>query len=339
MEDKQCCCIITPHEYCRKEASAESKAALQVPHAQNPAPLTSDASPRIIESHQQARYAAQETPIRDKKRSCSKFIFSQLSPYLPTWVRVCLGLRYCSCSLLSPSCFRSLHSLTSYLFPLALSPSLRFDVGALRALTAKLLFPSWLLPDGVLLGGGRGLWCAIGKLEVEGWHCLCGPVHTPAEGSISQIRSLPSVHVSLYMNRVTTARPVACWRVWNGSHVSITWQSQFEQSAGRSEINRTSVDQRAVMDNIPCQNPANCIFGCALWPVISVFLHFKSSLSFRLSILFSSQSSYFWRTHFNSWGWRLNLRVKLILQQRVSAPIDLCVSQPCSGSRPCRVND
>lgn len=135
-----------------------------------------------------------------------KVYFSQLSPYLPTWVRVCLGLRYCSCSLLSPSCFRSLHSLTSYLFPLALSPSLRFDVGALRALTAKLLFPSWLLPDGVLLGGGRGLWCAIGKLEVEGWHCLCGPVHTPAEGSISQIRSLPSVHVSLYMNRVTTAR-------------------------------------------------------------------------------------------------------------------------------------
>lgn len=58
-----------------REASAESKAALQVPHAQNPAPLTSDASPRIIESHQQARYAAQETPIRDKKRSCSKFIF------------------------------------------------------------------------------------------------------------------------------------------------------------------------------------------------------------------------------------------------------------------------
>lgn len=338
MEDKQCCCIITPHEYCRKEASAESKAALQVPHAQNPAPLTSDASPRIIESHQQARYAAQETPIRDKKRSCSKFIFSQLSPYLPTWVRVCLGLRYCSCSLLSPSCFRSLHSLTSYLS----FPSRALPLFALMSERSEPSPPNYYsLHDycrmGFCWGGGFGVQSVNWKSKVD----IVSAAPFTRQLKVASHRSGPFL---LYMcpfiwTESQQPGPVACWRVWNGSHVSITWQSQFEQSAGRSEINRTSVDQRAVMDNIPCQNPANCIFGCALWPVISIFLHFKSSLSFRLSILFSSQSSYFWRTHFNSWGWRLNLRVKLILQQRVSAPIDLCVSQPCSGSRPCRVND
>lgn len=133
-----------------------------------------------MESHQLMQYAAQEIPTGIKRSFSLSFNFLQIYHFglfgsVIQYVMFPFPFSLFSFSLFLP------------LFPLSLSPSLCFDVWALRALTAELVFPSWLLSDGGL--DGRWVIGKLYKLEIKSCCCLCGFVHIPTKiGLFIQIK-------------------------------------------------------------------------------------------------------------------------------------------------------
>lgn len=112
-------------------------------------------------SSAQTQYEALEIPSGVKR----SFIL-QWCPDLPVWITLSAGVkRYLRLSL----CFPLHRSLTSYLsFPF-FSPSLRFDVWALWAITAELVFPSWLCLMGFLGGGLNGVVVGVQSVNCVNW--------------------------------------------------------------------------------------------------------------------------------------------------------------------------